>query len=89
VNAPIVSLIVGGAPQSLRPKVMTALLTVAVLAGPVGLLAGGPLLERLRPRPVFLVIAAGMTLFAAFFAWIAVRHGEPRQPVRDLVAQST
>ena len=88
VNAPIVSLIVGGAPEALRPKVMTSLLTLAMLAGPIGLLAAGPLLESFGPRPVFLLIAAGMTFFAAFFAWIAVRYGEPRQPVGELVAQS-
>ena len=88
VNAPVVSLIVGGAPEALRPKVMTALLTMAMLAGPLGLLAAGPLLERLGPRPVFLVIAAGMSFFACFFAWIAVRHGEPRALVGEIVAQS-
>jgi hypothetical protein len=88
VNAPVVALIVGGAPEALRPKVMTALLTMAMLAGPLGLLAAGPLLERLGPLPVCLVIAAGMTFFAGFFAWIALRHGEPREYVGDLVAQS-
>jgi MFS family permease len=88
VNAPIVSLIVGGAPEALRPKVMTSLLTVAMLAGPIGLVTAGPLLESFGPRPVFLLIAAGMTLFAAFFAWTALRHDEPRAPVGELVAQS-
>jgi MFS family permease len=89
VNAPIISLIVGGAPEALRPKVMTSLLTLAMLAGPIGLLAAGPLLEQYGPRPVFLLIAAGMTLFAGFFAWVAVRYGEPRRPVGDLLAQSS
>ncbi|MDQ3992272.1 MAG: MFS transporter [Actinomycetota bacterium] len=86
VNAPILALIIGRAPEPLRPKVMTSLMTLAMLAGPLGLLAAGPLLERLGPRPVFLVIAAGMTFFALFFAWIAVRHGEPRARVGELVA---
>lgn len=88
VNAPIIALLMGRAPEALRPKVMTALMTVAMLAGPVGLLAAGPLLERLGPRPVLVAIAAGMTAFAGFFAWVAARHGEPRAPVGDLIAQS-
>ena len=88
VNAPLISLITARAPEALRPKVMTALMTIAMLAGPLGILGAGPLLERLGPRPVFLLIAAGLTTFAAFFAWVAVRHGEPREPVGDLVPQS-
>ena len=91
VNAPIVTLITSRAPAALRPKVMTATMTLAMLAGPLGIVAAGPLLERLGPRPVFLLIAAGLTTFALFFAWVAVRHGDDsreREPVGDLVAQS-
>lgn len=67
---------------------MTAMMTLALLAGPLGIVLAGPLLERLGPRPVFLVIAAGLTVFASFFAWVAVRHGESRAPVPELAAQS-
>jgi len=90
VNAPIVSLITTRSPEALRPKVMTALMTMAMLAGPLGILGAGPLLEEVGPRSVFLVIAAGLTVFAGFFAWVAVRYGPEREPVPvpELVAQS-
>ena len=84
VNAPIVSLITAKAPAALRPKVMTAMMTLAMLAGPLGILLAGPLLEALGPRPVFLVIAAGLTLFACFFSWVALRYGPPRQAAPDV-----
>jgi hypothetical protein len=41
VNAPLISMITMRCPEALRPKVMTAILTVALLAGPAGLLAAG------------------------------------------------
>jgi MFS family permease len=88
VNAPTISLITAKAPAALRPKVMTALMTIAMLAGPLGILAAGPLLEQLGPRTVFLFIAGGLTVFAAFFAWVAVRYGDPRPGVPEVVAQS-
>jgi MFS family permease len=78
VNAPVIGLMTARTPEALRPKLMTALLTVAMLAGPVGLAAAGPLLEALGTRPVFAIIAAGMTVFALYFASVALRFG-PRE----------
>jgi MFS family permease len=79
VNAPVIGLMTMRTPEALRPKVMTSVLTVAMLAGPVGLAAAGPLLQVLGTRPVFVIVAAGMTVFALYFASVALRYG-PRAP---------
>jgi hypothetical protein len=64
-------------PEALRPKVMTAVLTFAMLAGPVGLLAVGPLLAGVGVYKVFLVIAAGQSLASLVFALAAFRSPRP------------
>ena len=74
VNAPLIGLITPRTPAALRPKVMTAVLTFAMLAGPLGLLAVGPLLEAWGPHDVFLVIAAGQLAATLFFARAVLRQ---------------
>jgi hypothetical protein len=54
---------------------MTSVMTMAMLAGPLGIAAAGPLLEVLGTRPVFGLIAAGMTLFALYFGSVLFRFG--------------
>ena len=61
-------------PEALRPKVMTAVITAAMLASPLGLLIAGPLLEGLGPQSVFLLVAAGETLAVIPFAVFAFRR---------------
>ena len=51
VNAPVIGLMTTRTPEALRPKVMTSVLTVAMLAGPVGLAAAGPLPRRSAHAP--------------------------------------
>ena len=75
VNAPVIGLMTTRTPEALRPKLMTAVLTIAMLAGPVGLAAAGPLLEAFGTQTVFVIIAAGMTVFALYFASVALRFG--------------
>ena len=41
VNAPIIGMLTVRTPEALRPKVMTAVMTVATIAGPLGFLAAG------------------------------------------------
>ncbi len=76
VNAPLLGVLTTRTPTGLRPKVMTALITFAMLAGPVGLLVAGPLLERFGPHTVFGVVAAGELAAALVFAAVALRHRE-------------
>jgi hypothetical protein len=75
VNAPLLGLMTTRTPAALRPKVMTSVMTMAMLAGPLGIAAAGPLLEVLGTRPVFGLIAAGMTLFALYFGSVLFRFG--------------
>jgi MFS family permease len=77
VNAPLIGVITMRTPEALRPKVMTAVLTFAMLAGPVGLLAVGPLLAGVGVYKVFLVIAAGQSLASLVFALAAFRSPRP------------
>ena len=74
INAPLIGVITMRTPEALRPKVMTAIITLAMLAGPVGLLVAGPLLEAVGPHSVFLLVAAGETLAVIPFAVFAFRR---------------
>ena len=78
VNAPLIGVITMRTPEPLRPKVMTAVLTTAMLAGPVGMVLAGPLLEAWGPRDVFLLVATGQLLATIPFAIVA--FGAGRQP---------
>jgi MFS family permease len=85
VNAPVIGLMTTRTPEALRPKLMTAVLTIAMLAGPIGLVAAGPLLEAYGTRTVFVIIAAGMTVFALYFASVALRFGPRDAPEASVV----
>ena len=74
INAPLIGVITMRTPEALRPKVMTAVITAAMLASPLGLLIAGPLLEWLGPQPVFLLVAIGETLTVVPFALFAFRR---------------
>jgi MFS family permease len=87
VNAPLIGLLTTRTPGPVRAKVMTAVLTFALLAGPVGLVVAGPLLESWGARPVFVLVAAGQLSAAAFFATVALRRPpEPAAAVADTPA---
>ena len=70
-NGPVIGVITARTPAELRPKMMTALISIATLAAPLGFLVAGQLLEpwgvneRLRRR------RGGMTATALVFAAIA------------------
>jgi MFS family permease len=86
VNAPLIGLLTTRTPAAVRAKVMTAVLTFALLAGPAGLLAAGPLLEAWGARPVFLLVAVGQLAGAVFFATVALRRSPAAVPAPDPVA---
>jgi MFS family permease len=81
INAPLIGVLTMRTPEALRPKVMTGLLTMALLAGPLGLLVVGPLLGAWGPRPVLLFVAVGQFLASLPFAFVALRRREPQPPV--------
>jgi hypothetical protein len=72
VNAPLIGVITTRTPEALRAKVMTAVLTLALLAGPAALLIAGPLLEDWGARNVFLLVAAGELIGSLPFAFVAL-----------------
>jgi len=76
VNAPLIGVITMRTPEAVRAKVMTGVITLAVLAGPAGMLVAGPLLERWGARPVFLLVAVGQLLAVIPFATVAFRSHE-------------
>ncbi len=77
VNAPLISVITMRTPQAIRAKVMTGVITAAMLAGPAALIAAGPLLDAWGARPVFLLVAAGQLLAVVPFAVVAFRSVDP------------
>jgi MFS family permease len=80
VNAPLIGVLTMRTPEALRPKVMTGVLTMALLAGPVGLVVVGPLLASWGPRPVLLFVAVGQFLASLPFAIVALRGARASGP---------
>jgi MFS family permease len=80
VNAPLIGVITMRTPEALRAKVMTAVLTMAMLAGPAGLLVAGPLLGIWGPRPVLVFVGVGQFLASLPFAFVALRRHEATPP---------
>jgi predicted MFS family arabinose efflux permease len=76
VNAPLIGVITTRTPEALRPKVTTAVVTVALLAGPLALLVAGPLLQSWGAQNVFFVVAAGELISSLPFAFVALRRRE-------------
>lgn len=73
VNAPAMGLITTRPPASLRPKVMTAVITASALGGPLGRLAVGPVYERSGLGTMFAAVALTMSVGAALFVAVALR----------------
>jgi MFS family permease len=80
VNAPLLGMITTRTPEAVRAKVMTAVMTFALLAGPLGLLLVGPMLEAWGPLVVLLVVAVGQLAAALAFAAFTLR-ARPAAPV--------
>jgi predicted MFS family arabinose efflux permease len=74
VNGPIMGVLTARTPEALRPKVMTAIVSLHTVAAPLGFLAAGQILERWGVDPVFFGVAASVTLLSLVFATIALRH---------------
>ena len=74
MNAPILGILTVRTPPALRPKVMSAVMTVALLAGPLGFLLAGQAISRISIYTLFLIIAAALTAGSCAFAAILLRH---------------
>jgi MFS family permease len=80
-NAPLIAVITTRTPAVLRAKVTTAVITLALLAGPLGYLVAGPLLEAWGPHATILLVAAGQLLATVPFAAVAFRSIGAAAPV--------
>jgi MFS family permease len=74
VNAPVIGMLTVRAPAELRPKVMTAVLTVATMAGPLGFIVAGYALRHVELGPFFVVLPALLTLCGLGMAAVLLRH---------------
>jgi len=63
-------------PTELRPKVMTAVMTVATMAGPIGFIAAGYALQHVALGSFFIGLPALLTLGSLVFAGALLRHRE-------------
>ncbi len=86
VNGPVIGVITARTPVDLRPKMMTALISVSTLSAPAGFLVAGQLLEPWGVERVFAGVAIGMTAAALAFAAIALRHRDEQAPEVSAVA---
>jgi predicted MFS family arabinose efflux permease len=81
VNAPLIAVITTRTPAALRAKVTTAVITTALLAGPLGYLLAGPLLEAWGPHATLLLVAVGELVATIPFAAAAFRSEPAVSPV--------
>jgi MFS family permease len=85
VNAPVLGILTTKPPEALRPKVMTAVITLATGAGPLGFLAAGEALRVVSLQTLFLVIAALLTVISLAFAAV-LRRGSGAEPLEVAAA---
>ena len=74
VNAPVIGILTVRTPVELRPKVMTAVMTVATMAGPFGFIAAGYLLQHVAIGSFFIGLPALLTLGSLAFAAVLLRQ---------------
>jgi predicted MFS family arabinose efflux permease len=72
--APLFGILTARTPPHLRAKVITASLTLGMLAGPLGLAVAGPALQELGTQPVLAAIAVVWTTAAVAFLLVALRR---------------
>jgi MFS family permease len=76
VNAPMFGVLTVRTPADLRPKVMTAVLTVATMAGPFGFIAAGYILRHVELGQFFVGLPALLTLSGLAMAAVILRHDD-------------
>ena len=76
VNAPIFGIMTVRTPASLRPKVITAVMTVASVAGPLGFFGAGEALRWISVQTLFVVVAAALTASGLAFAAVLLRPSD-------------
>jgi hypothetical protein len=75
----VVGILTVRTPAELRPKVMTAVMTVATMAGPFGFIAAGYLLRNVTLGSFFIGLPALLTLGGLAFAAVLLRNSGGEQ----------
>ena len=83
VNGPLIGVLTARTPEALRPKVMTAILSINTLAAPLGFLLAGQILERWGVDPIFFGVAAGCSVLSLLFASITYRYRDDSSVVPE------
>lgn len=86
VNGPLIATLTARTPEELRPKVITAVISVNTLAAPLGFLVAGQVLEHWGIVPLFTAVVGGMTWTAIVLAAIVLRHRDADLPVAEQLA---
>jgi len=86
VNAPVVGILTIRTPAELRPKVLTAFMTLATMAGPFGFIAAGYALRHATIGSFFVVLPALLLLGGLVFATVLLRHRS--EPAGDVAVAS-
>ncbi len=74
VNAPLMGVLTVRTPEALRPKVLTAVLAVTSLAGPLGFVVAGESLRFVPLSTFFFVLPALILLGSLTFAGVVLRR---------------
>jgi small neutral amino acid transporter SnatA (MarC family) len=85
VNAPVLAILTVRSPKPLRPKVITAVMTIAMVIGPLGFLAVGQALQHVSINVLFLAIAVGFSAGAIAFSAAARRGSDAGEEEGDAV----
>jgi MFS family permease len=79
-TAPLIAILTTRSPEELRPKVMTAVITLITISGPLTLLAIGRILDHVDVRTVLFALALGRVAMALAFAVVVPRRAGETPP---------
>jgi hypothetical protein len=79
-TAPLIAIITKRAPGELRAKVMTAVITIVTITGPLAVVVSGRLLESIDVRTLMFVLALGRVGMAVVFALVVPRRARLELP---------
>lgn len=86
INAPVMGILTVRTPPALRPKVMTAVMTVVTAAGPLGYFGAGLVLRWISIQQLFVIVASTTLVGGIAFAGAVLKNRDaPAPSVPELV----
>jgi MFS family permease len=80
LNAPVITLMTLLAPTDVRAKVVTFILTMNLLIGPLAYALTGPVLDHWKLRPVYVFVAVGVSVASAMLVTLAFARPAKPEP---------